>query len=208
MTQDDFKQSVDKEVEIRLKSNDTKNQYGVTETPYHTHNNVDSPSISFKGLSDTPKSYKDKERFIVVVNETESGLEYTDSLVVDDLEVTGDLLVQGDTTLVGNLSAGNAQFLAVTIGGYAPATRVYSGAVNSDGTAGTPFPTGWTSATPGTGNYTVTHNLSTTSYVVVAMGGTAREVQATRNANTIDFLTRNSAGTLADGSFTFILQVV
>lgn len=43
---------------------------------------------------------------------------------------------------------------------------IYPGIVDGDGTA-LSLPQFWTSATTGTGKYTVTHNLGTTSYVVV-----------------------------------------
>lgn len=45
---------------------------------------------------------------------------------------------------------------------------LYSGYVVSGGTAGAPFPSGWTVTSLGTGAYQVTHNLGTTNYIVVA----------------------------------------
>lgn len=48
------------------------------------------------------------------------------------------------------------------------AVPIYSGMVVSGGTAGSFFPSGWTVTDDGTGHYTVTHNLGTTSYSVVA----------------------------------------
>lgn len=45
--------------------------------------------------------------------------------------------------------------------------RIYAGFVNVDGTPGTPFPVGWTSAVSGSPNIDVTHNLGTTAYSVV-----------------------------------------
>ena len=44
----------------------------------------------------------------------------------------------------------------------------YAGYVNSDGTAGH-LPSGWSSSTTGTGQYTVTHNLGTANYSAIAM---------------------------------------
>jgi hypothetical protein len=84
---------------------------------------------------------------------------------------------------------------------------VYAGAVTSAGAAGTPYPTGWTASNTGTGNYVITHNLGTTDYAITANGGTAREISVTANSNTVDVLTRDSSGTLTDGSFNFILAL-
>ena len=50
--------------------------------------------------------------------------------------------------------------------GRATAQTAYGGKVASGGTAGTPFPSGWTVSLPGTGRYLITHNLNTTNYVV------------------------------------------
>ena len=44
---------------------------------------------------------------------------------------------------------------------------IYTGFVNSDGTAGAPFPDGWTVSRPNTGEYLITHNLGSTDYVVI-----------------------------------------
>ena len=44
----------------------------------------------------------------------------------------------------------------------------FVGNVNSNGTASTPFPTGWSSSRITTGIYTITHNLGSTNYAVVA----------------------------------------
>jgi hypothetical protein len=41
----------------------------------------------------------------------------------------------------------------------------YYGIVNSDGTAGTIFPVGWTSTYLGTGEYQINHNLNTLNYI-------------------------------------------
>ncbi len=46
-------------------------------------------------------------------------------------------------------------------------TPVYGGQVASDGSA-VSLPIGWTSARNSTGRYTITHNLGTTAYAVVA----------------------------------------
>lgn len=51
-------------------------------------------------------------------------------------------------------------------------SRIIGGLVISDGTKGTPFPTGWTSSRSGTGTYVITHNLNTTNYIVTANSAT------------------------------------
>jgi hypothetical protein len=45
-------------------------------------------------------------------------------------------------------------------------STVYGGKVTSAGAASTPFPSGWSVSTPGTGRYVITHNLNTTDYAV------------------------------------------
>lgn len=55
-------------------------------------------------------------------------------------------------------------WLKVTAGGGA----IYGGLVNANGTAGSPFPSGWSVAVGAAGVYTITHNLGNASYVVVA----------------------------------------
>lgn len=48
--------------------------------------------------------------------------------------------------------------------------KVYGGQVNSDGTAAN-LPAGWSSSLSGTSDYTITHKLGTTNYVVVGTAG-------------------------------------
>jgi len=87
-------------------------------------------------------------------------------------------------------------------------SSAYGGYVNANGTAGTPMPSGWTTAKTGTGAYTITHNLNTTSYVVVATAaGASFHVGAIYaiNANTFDISWVTMAASLQDAAFTFIL---
>lgn len=42
----------------------------------------------------------------------------------------------------------------------------YPGRVNADGSASTPFPSGWSVAKTSAGHYTITHNLANSGYVV------------------------------------------
>lgn len=64
---------------------------------------------------------------------------------------------------------------------------IYAGRVGSDGTAGTPFPAGWTAAKSSAGRYTVTHNLGSTDYAV-----TVTNISAFSNAAAITDLSANS----------------
>lgn len=47
-----------------------------------------------------------------------------------------------------------------------PGPTIYTGFVLAAGTAGSPFPAGWSVAHLGTGQYAITHNLGTTAYTV------------------------------------------
>ena len=87
--------------------------------------------------------------------------------------------------------------------------RIFWGYVNANGTAGIPFPKGWTSSLSLV-TYTITHNLATTNYVVIAialLANTERfaEIQA-RNINNFQ-LKIYSGGTQTDTNFMFILLI-
>lgn len=85
---------------------------------------------------------------------------------------------------------------------------VYGGAVNSDGTAGTPFPSGWSSTKPSTGNYTITHNFGNTNYTIAALSTDQifLPVVFQRNNNDVK-LTLHNIVTLSasDTAFNFII---
>lgn len=89
------------------------------------------------------------------------------------------------------------------------ASAGYAGRVDSAGAAGNPFPSGWTSTRNSLGSYTVTHNLGTTAYspVVSAVGSTAVTARVpTISSNTVQVYTTDSAGSLADSAFSFIIK--
>lgn len=89
-------------------------------------------------------------------------------------------------------------------------TRSFGGQVASDGTA-TALPTGWTSSKPGTGQYTVTHNLGTTSYGVAALAIDAnwRTINCSAiTANSFSVITWNATPANADLPFTFVLTKI
>lgn len=97
-------------------------------------------------------------------------------------------------------------------------SSLYSGAVTSGGTAGTPFPSGWTVSVGSGGSvgiYTITHNLGTTAYTVVA---TATGAFSYGNIPGVTNISSNSfqitMGTVSGGSvvptdnpFDFILSM-
>lgn len=94
------------------------------------------------------------------------------------------------------------------------AQQVYGGFVNSGGTTGTPFPSGWTVATPGAGRYTITHNLATTNYSVVvsnksAFSNVGSIVTLGSNSMEIDMYNNTVGATWSatNTSFFFILVV-
>lgn len=90
---------------------------------------------------------------------------------------------------------------------YVDSKTAYSGYVNAAGTAGTPFPSGWTVGLSAH-LFTITHNLGTTSYgVTLTSVGTAYfgEVVA-RNANTFTCQFWNTVPALNDTDFMFVLK--
>lgn len=87
-------------------------------------------------------------------------------------------------------------------------STVYGGVVLSGGTAGTPFPTGWTVAHTGTGDYTITHNLGTTNYTFTGtlFANTGAIITFnTQNTNTLEVLVKDLSGNLTDRTFSFIV---
>ena len=87
-------------------------------------------------------------------------------------------------------------------------TKVYGGQVNSAGTA-VYLPTGWSSVRNAAGNYTITHNLGTTSYapVVSLNGSTTLSITAiTINANNFSVIAFVPAsGVNTDSAFNFVV---
>lgn len=83
---------------------------------------------------------------------------------------------------------------------------IYSGFVNLNGTAGS-LPTGWTSSTTGTGQYTVTHNLNSALYTCVAISSATVcfAVLNAINVNDVQLKFLNDTGSLTDCKFYFIL---
>lgn len=88
---------------------------------------------------------------------------------------------------------------------------VFGGKVNSDGTAGSPFPTGWTSSDLGSSYYEITHNLGTTNYsialtiyasvgfIILGAGDVA--------ANTFRVRTFDTSSASSDRAFYFLLTL-
>lgn len=56
--------------------NSTSDQFAVSQTPFHTHNGLDSQRIPFIGLSDVPVSYHGQAGKVATVNASETGLEF------------------------------------------------------------------------------------------------------------------------------------
>ena len=163
------------------------NQYKVAGTGFHTHNGTDSQTIRFNGLSDTPVSYYQQAGKLVAVNTTENALQFI------PVGTSGQILTSNG---VGALPTYQASPVVP-----------YAGVVNSDGTAGTPFPSGWSSTKNAGGDYTITHNLGTTSYsvVITAISGGDLCKAATISSNTFRVFTFANGGTYTDTKFNFLL---
>lgn len=86
----------------------------------------------------------------------------------------------------------------------------YPGYVEDDGSAGTPFPSGWTSARITDGEYKITHNLGTTSYAMTVTPVATHSVPAftTHNSNdiTVVFEQKTTADP-ANNDFHFVLAL-
>lgn len=89
----------------------------------------------------------------------------------------------------------------------AAASVIYGGYVNSAGTAGTFFPTGWTVSKPLSGEYKLVHNLNTTNYAftVLAVGGPYVPYEVHLNANDFSVHFQDLGGHDTDTDFMFLL---
>lgn len=88
-------------------------------------------------------------------------------------------------------------------------TDAFIGYVDSSGSAGTPFPSGWTVTRSGTGSYVVTHDIGNTNYVFSLVPMSANVVSgSTSRANNsfeADFYD-NTSGSGVNTDFMFILR--
>lgn len=198
----------------------TYGRNAVSATPYHTHNNSDSPRIPFLNLSDTPKSYSNSAGLPVLVNADENMLEFAALGVPGGgTGVTSFVpyeVVVGGTTATGPLRqvagvGATGQFLGSNGASTLPTWKSlpqYPGAINADGTI-VHLPSGWiVSSHPSAGLYTIEHDLASTNYVVVATirsnGKTV--IISDLSANTFDATCFNSTGTSTDSAWNFILM--
>lgn len=86
--------------------------------------------------------------------------------------------------------------------------KSYPGVVLSGGTAGTPFPSGWSITHIGTGDYKITHNLNSGSYAIVPVLFASTNLFINinnQNVNDVEVFIKNAAGTATDATFHFIL---
>ena len=65
-----------------IDQNSTSNQYAVSDIPFHTHIGTDSHQLKFiNALSDAPKSYYKQKGRSLIVNPTETGLEFSGAVL-------------------------------------------------------------------------------------------------------------------------------
>lgn len=169
-----------------IDTNDTNNQFAVSQTPFHTHNGSDSSLLRFTILKDVPISYYQSGGSLVAVNTSEN------ALIFLPVGAAGQVLTSNGTGALPTFQTSVSSF---------------GGIVNTDGTASTPFPSGWSITYNAVGSYTITHNLGTTNYVVtgsIISGGKDLLVTGIV-ANSFDILTVNNSNTAVDSKFTFIL---
>lgn len=84
----------------------------------------------------------------------------------------------------------------------------YGGQVNSDGTVGTFFPTGWTSTKNSTGKYTVTHTLGTANFALVANAYNVVTIAEIFSWSSTTFVLQfwSTASSLTDSAFHFVIK--
>lgn len=121
-------------IQEEIEKDKRKAQFSVSRVPYHVHNNLDAPKLHLLELGDMPSSYSGKEGEILMVNSTESGMEFMPGYFmvskdtngttnVDvfgtagapfDFTVTGVFLISKDTT-AGNITVLQAANTVCTI---------------------------------------------------------------------------------------------
>lgn len=111
-----------------------------------------------------------------------------------------------------------SETLAISLG-FTPTNRaigprqlgVYFGLVGPSGVTGPPFPDGWSSTKNSAGDYTVTHNLGTTDYVVlltnfeITGNVNGRVSLASRSGNSFDIHAYDSSDTKSDSYTMFVV---
>ncbi len=107
---------------------------------------------------------------------------------------------------INSLNTSNTPSTVFTYIGFVP----YDG--NIAGILEVILPLGWTVTHNGTGNYTVTHNLGTILYSVVASAAQSTNVKVstvtTANENDVTFSWWDETGAAQDTSFNFILTQI
>ena len=102
----------------------------------------------------------------------------------------------------------NAARIKSEVQGAAQAVSIYSGEVDSAGVS-VSLPSGWSCVRNSVGNFTITHNIGSTSYSFVAStrsgGGIVRNANPA-NANSVNYTVLNTSGAAVDNDVTFILK--
>jgi hypothetical protein len=83
----------------------------------------------------------------------------------------------------------------------------YVGHVAFGGSAGTPFPSGWSVAHTSTGVYTITHDLGDTDYevAITCYDGYLRFIEYDKASSTVTVRLFNISGSAADAEFGFLV---
>jgi hypothetical protein len=114
-------------------------------------------------------------------------------------------------TNLGGGALGSALFTSANALNARQALGIYDGSVNANGTAGY-LPVGWSVTHTGTGDYTITHNIGTTAYVVNATAdqnsNAAAVERVIRSANSFEVIIAGfNSGTFFDAAFGFTLDL-
>lgn len=140
-----------------------------------------------------------------------AGLEWSgggDAVWVFNCDIDGPVLFLGDVEVEGVTTLDDTSIVGTLTYKTTPMPRVFHGFVNDDGSEGTPFPSGWSSTNNSTGIYTVTHDLSSTDYSVVAVpvASTVKDITiSSRGSDTFVVRISNLSDTLENNDFMFIL---
>lgn len=95
-----------------IEANKREAQYGVSRVPFHVHNNLDAPPVQFTNLGGVPSSYASNAGETLIVNSTETGLEFVDFTFLNLDDTPNTYSGQAGKVVVVNSGA-----TAVTFGG-------------------------------------------------------------------------------------------
>lgn len=191
-------------------SNSTSDQFAVGQVPFHTHNDIDSPALTFTTIT-FAGVIQDSGFFDTTVVSPFAGGETSATLSSKWQFSSGIYMTQfsnGDVNAVTYTAGSVVISWSTGLSGTATIHLVVLGV----GATATFLPKGWVLLQAGIGIYTITHNLNTEFYSAVATSSDASTLtyaSTTPSKDSVTFIfTDSDTGVNASTSFGFQLTAV